>query len=116
MFSKNVGVERLWPDKDRLKCKGELLEKHGGKTRASDKCSFIIFGSLGIPSSGVTVHNLWRRWLLAGLGTALYASPAFAAPSVTLAWNSDTDPTVIGYNLHYGTSSGNLVQSQDAGN
>ena len=40
--------------------------------------------------------------LLAGL-----FSLAQDAQSVTLAWDIDTDPAVIGYSLYYGTSSGN---------
>ena len=33
------------------------------------------------------------------------SSQAQTTQSVTLAWNTDTDPTVVGYNLWYGTSS-----------
>jgi hypothetical protein len=36
--------------------------------------------------------------------------------SVTLAWDTDTDPTVVGYNLDYGTSSTSLTQTQNVGN
>jgi hypothetical protein len=43
-------------------------------------------------------------------------SPAQAAQSVTLAWNPDTDPTVVGYRLHDGTSSGNYSQTIEVGN
>ncbi len=31
--------------------------------------------------------------------------------SVTLAWDSDSDPSVVGFNLHYGTSSGQYTQT-----
>lgn len=32
--------------------------------------------------------------------------PAFAAGTVTLAWNPSTDPLVVGYHIHYGVTSG----------
>ena len=38
------------------------------------------------------------------------------AKSVTLAWDVDSDPTVVGYRLYYGTSSGSYTQNTDAGN
>ena len=49
--------------------------------------------------------------LLAGL-----FSLAQDAQSVTLAWDVDTDPTVVGYRLYYGTSSGSYTQSSDVEN
>ena len=39
-----------------------------------------------------------------------------AAAQVTLAWNPNPEPDVIGYRLHYGTSSGRYPQSVDVGN
>ena len=39
-----------------------------------------------------------------------------AAPSVTLAWNPSADPSVVGYRMHYGTSSGNYTTTLDLGN
>ncbi len=33
MFSKNLGVHRLWPDKDRLQNTDEFLEKRGPITK-----------------------------------------------------------------------------------
>jgi hypothetical protein len=33
MFSKNLGVHRLWPDKDRLQSTDEFLEKRGPITK-----------------------------------------------------------------------------------
>ena len=38
------------------------------------------------------------------------------AKSVTLAWDVDSDPTVVGYRLYYGTSSGSYTQNTDVGN
>jgi len=35
--------------------------------------------------------------------------------SVSLAWDTDTDPSVVGYNVHYGTSSSSLTQTQNVG-
>jgi uncharacterized protein DUF4082/fibronectin type III domain protein len=49
--------------------------------------------------------------LLAGL-----FSLAHDAHSVTLAWDVDADPTVVGYRLYYGTSSGSDTQSTDVAN
>ena len=37
------------------------------------------------------------------------------AQSITLAWDIDTDPTVVGYNLCYGTSADSLTQVQNVG-
>jgi hypothetical protein len=51
---------------------------------------------------------LWLTILFAGNGLA-------ASASVTLAWNANTDPTVVGYNLMYGTSSASLTQKVNVG-
>jgi hypothetical protein len=40
---------------------------------------------------------------------------AFATQSVTLSWNASADPTVAGYKIYYGTSSGVYPNSVDAG-
>lgn len=37
------------------------------------------------------------------------------AQSVTLAWDTPSDPSIIGYNLRYGTSPGNPTQKIDVG-
>jgi Fibronectin type III domain len=51
-------------------------------------------------------------WLLSGS-----LSLAQTTQSVMLAWDTDTDPTVVGYNnLDYGTSSGSLTQTENVGN
>ena len=42
--------------------------------------------------------------------------PAFAAGSVTLAWDPSTDPTVTGYNVYYGGASGTYTNEICAGN
>jgi hypothetical protein len=42
--------------------------------------------------------------------------PAFAAGSVTLAWDPSTDPTVTGYNIYYGGASGTYTNEICAGN
>ena len=42
--------------------------------------------------------------------------PAHAATSVSLTWNSPPDPDVSGYNVFYGTSSGNYTNSVNVGN
>src|SRR5580704_13919215 len=43
-------------------------------------------------------------------------SLAQAAQSVSLAWTAETDPTVVGYDVNYGTASGVYTQSINAGN
>lgn len=47
--------------------------------------------------------------LLAGLSRA-------AARDLALSWNANTDPAVAGYNLYYGTSSGNYTNKVNVGN
>ena len=42
--------------------------------------------------------------------------PAFATQSVTLAWNSSSDPTVVGYNIYYGGASRDYTNTLSAGN
>jgi hypothetical protein len=63
--------------------------------------------------------SLLRRSLL-GLGTASLLLGSFsvaqaATQSVSLAWDLDTDPSVVGYNVNYGTSSGSYTQTLNAG-
>lgn len=41
---------------------------------------------------------------------------AQAAQSVFLLWNANPAPDIVGYRVHYGTSSGNYSQSNDVGN
>ena len=38
------------------------------------------------------------------------------AAQVTLAWNASTDPTVVGYKIHYGTATRNYPAVVDVGN
>src|ERR1700722_7435587 len=70
--------------------------------------------------SGTTAsHDLLRRSLL-GLGTASLLLGSFsvaqtATQSVSLAWNPDTDASLVGYNVNYGTSSGSYTQTLNAG-
>ena len=63
--------------------------------------------------------SLVRRSLL-GLATASLLLGSFsvaqaATQSVSLAWDVDTDPSVVGYNVNYGTSSGSYTQTLNAG-
>src|SRR6202030_2425953 len=60
-----------------------------------------------------------RRSLL-GIGTASILLGSFsvahaATQSVSLAWDVDTDPSVVGYNVNYGTSSGSYTPTLNAG-
>jgi hypothetical protein len=54
------------------------------------------------------VSNAGLTKLLAGLlALATLIMAAWAAPSVTLAWDQSADPSVAGYNLYYSGASGN---------
>jgi hypothetical protein len=64
---------------------------------------------------------VWSRRVLSGsflsgVLVVLMQLPAFAAGSVTLAWDSSTDPTVTGYNVYYGGASGTYTNEICAGN
>ena len=63
------------------------------------------------------VNQFVRKARLLGAGLTLIGSlcVAHAQTSVVLAWNSDSDPTVTGYDVVYGTSSSNLNLTQNAG-
>lgn len=41
--------------------------------------------------------------------------PAFATQQVSLTWNASSDPLVMGYNVYYGTNSGNYTAVISAG-
>src|ERR1700737_3700494 len=43
-------------------------------------------------------------------------APGFLRAEVTLAWDPDSDPAVVGYRLHSGTTSGVYTQTMEAGN
>jgi hypothetical protein len=99
MSSQILGVYRLCPDKDRF--------------ARNDKVGIHL---RGLSRGGTLFGWLQRVLALAGFAVVLGAKTALAQSSVTLAWNTDTDPTVVGYDLNYGTSSGSLTQTQDVGN
>jgi Domain of unknown function (DUF4082)/Fibronectin type III domain len=99
MSSQILGVHRLCPDKDRF--------------ARNDKVGIHL---RGLSRGGTLFGWLQRVSALAGFAVVLGAKTALAQSSVTLAWNTDTDPTVVGYDLNYGTSSGSLTQTQDVGN
>src|ERR1700722_20458583 len=77
---------------------------------------------LSIPSTSPlqSSSSLFRRSsaLCFGVASLLLGSfsVAQAAQSVSLAWTAETDPTVTGYNVNYGTASGVYTQSINAGN
>jgi fibronectin type 3 domain-containing protein len=60
-----------------------------------------------IRSTAVVAASLW---LLSG-SLAL----AQTTQSVSLAWDAETDPSVVGYNVHYGTSRSSLTKTQNVG-
>lgn len=64
-------------------------------------------------------HNSPFRWpwvLVALLALLLSSFASLQAATITLAWDANSDTSVAGYRVHYGTSSGNYVQTLDVGN
>jgi hypothetical protein len=64
------------------------------------------------------ISRIAKSWLLGFVlfAVTLVPSPAFAAGSVTLAWNASTDPGVAGYNVYYGRTAGAYTNKIQAGN
>ena len=118
MSFKILGVHRLWRDKHRLIRNDKVLNQRAPKIQIGIHLRDLSFvPPTRILGFGGTLFScLQRAWVLAALAVVLGAKTALAQSSVTLAWNTDTDPTVVGYNLDYGTSSGNLTQTEDVGN
>jgi hypothetical protein len=65
--------------------------------------------SIAKPSLGVFFP------LLVFISTLLLSQTAYAA-SVTLAWDPSTNPSVTGYRIYWGTTSGSYTNSANAGN
>src|ERR1700726_1577084 len=76
-------------------------------------CSVASKSLLPTPFSFLRRSALWL-----GVASLLVGSLSLAqaAQSVALAWNADTDPTVVRYNVHYGPSTGVYTQTLNAGN
>jgi hypothetical protein len=79
----------------------------------------LLLSSGGSSAVALKPLSLLRRSLL-GIGTASILLGSFslaqaATQSVSLAWNTSTDPSVVGYNVNYGTSSGSYTQTLNAG-
>ena len=60
----------------------------------------------------VAAHGSW----VAGMMAVLWSSPAWAASSLTLAWDPSTSTNVAGYRIYYGPSSRNYTNTLDVGN
>src|SRR5437868_1236798 len=62
--------------------------------------------------------GIWKQTLgVLSVFVALGVSTTLVgAPSVTLAWNPNSDPAVSGYKVSYGEASGNYTQALDLGN
>jgi len=62
-------------------------------------------------------HNSHKYSLLLLIGAiaSFVAAPLIQANTVSLAWEASPDPSVVGYNLSYGTASGDYTQSTDVG-
>src|SRR5258708_36755679 len=65
---------------------------------------------------GHSARNLWIRRAFGVLVACLLFSRTGHAASVTLAWDPNSEPTVTGYILSYGTTPGTSATSVDAGN
>ena len=66
----------------------------------------------------VTSRSGWLRWLqtAAALLIALASALPALAGQVALTWDADTDPSVTGYYVYYGTASHSYPSKVDAGN
>jgi hypothetical protein len=56
------------------------------------------------------------NWIVGGAILGLTGITAAGAPGLTLEWNRNSEPSVAGYVLYYGTASGTYTKSVDAGN
>src|ERR1700676_2239364 len=79
----------------------------------------LLLSAGGSSAVALKPLSLLRRSLV-GIGTASILLGSFslaqaATQSVSLAWNTSTDPSVVGYNVNYGTSSGSYTQTLNAG-
>ena len=75
-----------------------------------------LFSAAPVPGARFrNLHAASLGRLLAAIASLLIVSLSLchAAQSCTLAWNASSDPSVAGYELRYGTSSGNPSQSID---
>lgn len=77
--------------------------------------------SLAQPFTSLSRKNAFFILVLSGLAFLLLVIlsllvPAAHAGQVTVAWDPESDPAVIGYKVYYGTSAGNYTASADAGN
>lgn len=61
------------------------------------------------------VFRSFRRRLFPSSPLALLLVATKAAASVTLSWNSNTEPNVAGYRVHYGTVAAPYSMTQDTG-
>src|ERR1700720_4381776 len=81
--------------------------------------TMLLLSPRSTSSSSLKPLSILRRSLL-GIGPASLLLGSFsvaqaATQSVSLAWNTATDPSVVGYNVNYGTSSGSYTQTLNAG-
>lgn len=60
--------------------------------------------------------NRFVRWGLFLVSLLMLNAPVFGESGVTLEWDANVEPDVVGYKLHYGTASGVYFTSVDAGN
>ncbi|HEX3628139.1 MAG TPA: fibronectin type III domain-containing protein [Verrucomicrobiae bacterium] len=53
---------------------------------------------------------------LAGIGLAVSALPAIASQSVELSWAPSVSPDIVGYNIYYGSATGDYTNELSVGN
>jgi hypothetical protein len=68
------------------------------------------------PSLNFIFDRPFLTLCLAAAGMLAMPGSGRAAQSALLTWNGNTAPTVAGYNVHYGTSSGNYTSQINVGN
>jgi len=78
---------------------------------------------LFVPRAKSAVNAAWQKVGRAIVSPVIFIAaavfmpmPAFAVQSVTLAWAPSPDLNVVGYNVYYGTASGNYTWKTSSGN
>jgi len=73
------------------------------------------YGATPVPPAKKTCRPAFVFMFIGGL-LATAPAQAFASPSLTLAWNASSSPSVAGYNIYYGTQAGSYTNKISVGN
>jgi len=77
----------------------------------------FALGHSALPGQEALAMRASFREFIVGLTISICVGGSSAyADIVSLAWDASADPTVVGYKLSYGTSSGNYATTVDVGN